>query len=572
MSTAGTSVGTGTVLADRWVLSERVGTGASSHVYAARDLKLDRWVAVKVMHPSLATDPTFIEQFRNEAGAVSALEADHVVRFYDAGNHDIDGLQVPYIVSALMTGGSLEGMLLAGRRLDVAQAIAVAAGAARGLEVAHAAGIVHRDVKPSNLLFDTEGNVALSDFGISRAIAAATSTEPIGPASATARYASPEQMQGRAVDDRSDMYSLALVLIESVTGVVPLLADSIAGTAARRAETSVDVSVDFGALREPLLSASEADPLRRCNAAEFLAALEVASERVGPAAPLELALVEGLDEQTSELRVGSDDAGLVVLGAGAAGVAAGLAPEPAWGADSISVADEHARLTQAKPSELGPVPPLEAASAPGAVSGLGGAEPPKKAKQTDRRSKVTKSLLIVLAVLLVAGAAVAGWWFLIRVPTHEVPPLVGGQLTAAGAAAETNSWEVEVVERTRVDGTVADEVIEQSPAAGTQLAEGESLALRVSNGPTLTVLPQVSGLPEPEAQAALDSAGLVLGTRTTQFNEDAAAGIVLLFAPAEGLQPDSDGQVPNGTAVDIIVSDGPAPRVVPGGLVGATQS
>lgn len=584
---------TGTVLADRWVLTQRIGTGASSHVYAARDPRLDRWVAVKVLHASLATDPTFLEQFSNEASAVSDLDADYVVRFYDAGTYDVGGLMVPYIVSALMAGGSLDGILGAGRRLDVAQAVALARGAASGLQAAHAADLVHSDVKPSNLLFDSQGRVALSDFGISRAISAAASTEPIGSASATMRYASPEQMQGRALDGKSDIYSLALVLMEAVTGVVPMLADTIAGTVGLRSQGSVDVSIDFGALRAPLLAATESNPQRRCDAAEFLSALATASERVSNPAPLELVPVDLRDEQTSEFEVESVGgpgigalAPIVAAGSGARESAssnedtidltgdrseeAGL--QETWAADSIAIADEHARLAEAVPSNVGTVEPLDVSDAPGAVGELGGAVQSKKPRNRAERPRWRRYALIFLAVSLVAAAAVASWWFFIRVPTHEVPALVGDDVGTATAVAEQNSWDVTVLERTRVDGTVADEVIGQDPPAGTDLAEGESLSLTISDGPTLTVVPQIAGLPEPEAAVALDAAGLVLGARSTDFNEDAAAGIVLLFAPADGLQPDANGQVAKGTAVDIIVSNGPAPRVVPGGLVGSGRS
>ena len=683
MSTAGTSLGTGTVLADRWVLARQIGSGASSNVFAARDPKLDRWVAIKVLHPSLASDLSFLEQFNNEARAVSALDTDGVVRFYDVGTHEVDGREVPYIVTALMEGGSLEGLLKAGTRLDVAQAVELGRGAARGLAAAHEVDIVHSDVKPANLLFDADGRVALSDFGISRVVATATSTEPIGSASGTTRYASPEQMEGRTLDGRSDVYSLALVLMESVTGVVPLLADTVAGTVALRSAGSIDVSVDFGALRGPLQRATEADPQRRYDSAEFLSALAGAAERVGDPRPLPLARLQGLEDQTSELRVGRDSAGLVVLGplvadtpggagaadaddgvvdlasdgaaegngsdsspAGIAGSAAAAAasgsggaavhqddlidltdghlgggatgeahdpgswddhPQDAlddtgsWGADSIAAADHHARLMDSRPSTSGPVEPLQVSDAPGAVASAAAgtravAGPDAKSGRAGKSGKSRKApkspkpakahnttkarggprwrrwVAIVVAVLLLAGAAFAGWWFLIRVPSHEVPDLVGGDLAAAEAIASENSWTAEVVDQRREDGTSVGQVLGQDPGPGTELAEGEVLALTVSQGPTLTALPQIAGLAEPEAMAALEAAGLVAGGRSTDFNEDAPAGVVLLFAPAGGVEPDAEGRVPKGTPVDFIVSDGPAPRVVPGGLVGASRS
>ncbi len=619
---------TGTVLAGRWVLAQRIGSGASSRVYLAKDLKLDIAVAVKVLHESLAGDESFISQFSEEANSVSVLEHDHIVRFYDAGTHMVDDLEVPWIATAFMGGGSLQSMLDVGRRLSVAQAVAVGRDAARALTVAHEAGIVHRDVKPANLLFDDTGRVALADFGIARAIAAAASTEPIGAVSGTTRYASPEQMQGRAVDGRSDVYSLALVLMESVTGVVPMLADTVAGTVAMRSDSSIDVSVDFGVLREPLLAATETDPWRRCTAADLVSQLNSAVERVGPAQPLDLVALDVSDEDTSELRVGRGAAGVTVLGAvgevgddverseraddaeptsghgesdpdpgeapgggSGQGAAAGgaadddllidlsassaaalaaaddLEPSGEWRADSIAAADEHARLTDAVPSRLGPVEPLDAASAPGSMQ-----EPDRLAKRS-RRPALRKVLLVALLVALLAGAGVAGWWFFIRIPTHVVPAWVGDDVAVATEAAEGNGWEVESVQLERRDGTVAGEVLAQQPEPGTELAEGEAVSLTVSEGQTLTAVPALAGVPEADAVAALEAAGLLLGTRSSDFNEDNPAGIVLLFGPAEGSEaPDAEGRLPKGTAIDVFVSDGPAPRTVPGGIVGATRA
>lgn len=259
----------GAVLADRWVLGERIGSSATARVFLATDRRLRIRVAVKVLSESLATDTRFLGQFEAEARAVSGLEHDHIVRFFDSGTHEVDGVAVPYLVTAWMPGGSLASMFAAGSRLEVAHAASVGAQAASALAHAHAAGLVHRDIKPSNLLFDDQARVHLADFGITRAIAAASVTEPLGSISGTTRYASPEQLQARPVDGRSDVYSLALVLMESVTGVVPRLGDSPAATLALRTGRDVDVSVDFGPLREPLLGASTVDPTRRWRAAEL---------------------------------------------------------------------------------------------------------------------------------------------------------------------------------------------------------------------------------------------------------------------------------------------------------------
>lgn len=154
-----------------------------------------------------------------------------------------------------------------------------------------------------------------------------------------------------------------------------------------------------------------------------------------------------------------------------------------------------------------------------------------------------------------------------------MPEWIGSDVSTAEASAEDHGWEVADPLTTRRDGTVTGQVLDQDPAAGTELAEGERVRFTVSEGPTLTAFPAVSGLPEAEAVAAIEASGLAVGERPTTFNEDHAAGVVLIAQPTAGGEvPDVEGRVPKGTVVDILVSDGPAPRVVPDGLAGASRS
>ena len=194
MATSRIAEHVGRVLGDRYRLIRPVGTGASAHVYVAEDVTLRRRVAVKLLHPALADDEAFLKRFQAEARVVAALRHANIVRVYDWG----EDAGAPYLVMELLEGGSLRSLLDAGHRLTPSQAAVVGADVARGLDYAHRRGLVHRDIKPANLLFDEEGRVCIADFGVARALAEATWTEPAGAVLGTARYAAPEQVRGRA--------------------------------------------------------------------------------------------------------------------------------------------------------------------------------------------------------------------------------------------------------------------------------------------------------------------------------------------------------------------------------------
>ena len=210
----------GRVLSGRYRLIAPIGSGASALVYLADDTRLRRRVAVKLLHQALADDEAFLRRFRAEAQAAAALNHPHVLAVYDWGDDERE----PYLITEYLGGGSLRAMLDAGKRLTPSQALMVGLEAARGLEFAHTRGFVHRDIKPANLLFGEEGRLRIGDFGLARALAEAAWTEPSGSMLGTARYAAPEQASGVRVDGKVDVYSLALVLIEAVTGTVPVTA------------------------------------------------------------------------------------------------------------------------------------------------------------------------------------------------------------------------------------------------------------------------------------------------------------------------------------------------------------
>jgi tRNA A-37 threonylcarbamoyl transferase component Bud32 len=247
----------GTVLSGRYRLEAKLGSGGMSTVYLARDETLDRPVAVKVMHREMSEQADQLERFRQEARAVAKLSHPNVVSVIDAGE---DGGH-PYIVFEYVKGETLKQRISRLGALDTQEAIAYAIEVARGLSVAHARNMVHRDIKPQNVLIDEDGRAKLTDFGISRQLEQAGVTAT-GRVLGTTDYVAPEQAMGRAVDQRSDVYSLGVVLYEMLVGQVPFHADSQVGVAMKHVNEELpDVQ-----RRRPEVSAAVALVVERATA------------------------------------------------------------------------------------------------------------------------------------------------------------------------------------------------------------------------------------------------------------------------------------------------------------------
>ena len=247
----------GTVLSDRYRLEAKLGSGGMSTVYLARDETLDRQVAVKVMHREMSEQADQLQRFRQEARAVAKLSHPNVVSVIDAGE---DGGH-PYIVFEYVEGETLKQRISRDGALDPQEAIAYAIEVARGLSVAHARKMVHRDIKPQNILIDAEGRAKLTDFGISRQLEQDGMTAT-GRVLGTTDYVAPEQAMGRGADPRSDIYSLGVVLYEMLVGQVPFQADSQVGVAMKHVNEELpDVQ-----RRRPEVSAAVALVVERATA------------------------------------------------------------------------------------------------------------------------------------------------------------------------------------------------------------------------------------------------------------------------------------------------------------------
>jgi eukaryotic-like serine/threonine-protein kinase len=570
----------GRVLGGRYRLLSAVGSGASAHVYLADDVRLRRRVAVKVLHPALADDGLFLRRFQAEARAAAALSHPHIVAVFDWSGDD----DSPYLVTEFLGGGSVRSMLDAGHRLTTAQALVVGLETARALDHAHRQGFVHRDIKPANLLFGKDGRLRVADFGLARAIAEAGWTEPTGAMLGTARYASPEQARGESVTGASDIYSLALVLIEAVTGTVPFSADTTIGTLMARLEQPLDVPEVMGPLSGILTQAGGLDAGRRPDAAAFGAGLIDAAEQLARPSPLPLAppgidgvgvpdrrdrtLVRsemyapgtgaGSGEAASALVVASGMAvGGAVVGApvgGAAAASAGTAAAQGSGLSPLTGGSGPAAV-DATSSTVLPPPPTGPPSPAGPPHTPPAGAPALSANDRSARRLMLGALVVAVAVAI----GVVGSWVYIRsqVPSHTVPAeLVGAQLEEVPDLVGGNGWDI-VTRRDYYDGTDEGEIVRTVPEPDTSLREGETLTLHVSLGPPLVPVPQdLVGLSQEDAEDELATAGLQADVQR-QPSDEVDAGIVI------GLGEDVADRAPRGSSVPLIVSSGPDEPEIP---------
>src|SRR5436305_12943911 len=206
----------------RYVVQHRIARGGMASVYLATDTRLDRPVAIKVMHPGYADDPDFIARFNREARAAAGLNSPDVVSVYDQGSDDGH----PFLVMEYVPGATLRTVLRERGRLSPAEALAVMDHVLAALAAAHATGLVHRDVKPENVLVTPDGRVKVADFGLARAAAGATVTAATGPLIGTASYLAPEQVNDGISDARSDVYAAGVLLFELLTGAAPFTGES----------------------------------------------------------------------------------------------------------------------------------------------------------------------------------------------------------------------------------------------------------------------------------------------------------------------------------------------------------
>ena len=498
----------GRVLAGRYMLQNAIGTGASGRVYVAEDTRLRRRVAVKVLHAALAEDAAFLRRFRAEAQLAASLQHPHIVTVHDWGEDD-----VPFMVLELLEGGSLRAMLDSDDLLTVAPAARVGRDVASALDYAHSRGILHRDIKPANLLFDEHGIVRVADFGLARALAEASWTEPSGAVFGTARYASPEQATGVQLDARSDLYSLGLCMVEAVTGRIPFAADTTLGTLTARTQRPLVGPDEMGPLAPVIDRVGAIDPSERYpDAATMRAAISDAADTLPPPGPLVLAgMVDRADPNPTRAVMDR---------------AAGPPLFDQDAPDIVVVPD--------------PAPMVEP-------------ETPKERLRRSGQKRLVPIIvaLVVLITVVAAGFAVAQ----IRdVEPIQIPSFVGMTEAQAQTLARTEGVTLTVERREAPDpkGVIFD----QDPDQGS-FSDDTDVKLFVSTGPPKIAVPAIVNQPWTDAKKTLDAAALLYNEPTQKFSDKFPVGVVMTVAPPVGTSVDPDRKL------DIVVSKGHAPVKIP---------
>ena len=556
----------GRVLGKRYRLLSALGTGASAHVYLAEDVSLQRHVAVKVLQPALATDEAFLKRFRAEARSVASLNHPHVLRVFDWGE-DQDG---PYLVLEYLGGGSLRDLLDRDLRLSLPQAAQLGTEVAKGLAYAHLRGLVHRDIKPANLLFDEEGRVRVADFGVARALAEAAWTEPAGAMVGTARYISPEAAEGKPVDGRADVYSLALVLYEAVTGTVPFVTDTTMGTLAARIGQPLPHDDALGPLDDVLARAAAPDVASRLDAAGLAArlgalasalptpsALPLIMPKLEDSAPISAFRAPGVSELT--------DSGVVVLAGGAAVAGAAATAGAVVGSDSTAIAPGLGAAagapigTKAGPGEIFDAEPSGGRSSRGRSSGSGSGGP--AAPYRPRKSRRTWWIVgAIAAAVIIAAGLVAAFETNVFTPSHPTPTVVN--LPVAQAKVAVDKVHMTLKEGVPVTSITvgAGDVVSQSPKPGVSQKEGSTVTVVLASGKPNVTVPSLTGMTCAQAATALQSAHFLSVCAPGTYNNNVPAQVLVLWSIGSTQNPT---KAPYGATITLVPSLGHEPATVP---------
>ncbi len=501
-------------LGGRYEIGDLLGRGGMAEVHLGHDTRLGRSVAVKMLRPDFARDPSFQARFRREAHSAASLNHPSVVSVYDTGEDEYAGNPVPYIVMEYVEGSTLRDLLGSGRKLLPERAFEIVDGVLAALAYSHQQGIVHRDIKPANVMLTKSGDVKVMDFGIARAMddmgATMTQTSAV---IGTAQYLSPEQARGEQVDARSDLYSTGCLLFELLTGRPPFVGDS-------------PVSVAYQHVREAPVAPSELDP-DVPRSADAIALKALAKDRTDR--------YQSADDMRRD-------------------IAAALAGRPVAAVVPPVPAPEQ---TQA----MSRATVLPGTTTIPAVEGRRRAEPPRDA----RGGRVLGYVLLGIAVIavfviaaLIAKSLIGGS----GAKQVTVPDVRGISVQQAQAKLEAEGLKLGQQSEQNDKNVAEGDVIDQSPETGNQVDEGSAVSLVVSSGVKETTVPTLVGLSLDQARQALREAGLELGDSSSKPS-DQDRNTVIKVSPNEG------ETVPDGSRVDVTYASGN--NRVPD-VTGATES
>jgi serine/threonine-protein kinase len=503
------------LLAGRYQIGELLGRGGMADVHAGMDARLGRRVAIKLLKPSLANDPAFRTRFRQEAQAAARMAHPTIVRVFDAGEETVRDpsgheIQVPFIVMEHVDGRLLKDIVAQGP-LDAAEAGHIVDGILIALEYSHRAGVVHRDIKPGNVMVTSTGQVKVMDFGIARAISDSSAT--IAQTSAilgTAQYFSPEQARGEAVDARTDLYSTGVVLYELLTGRPPFQGETAVATAYQHVSEAPIPPNAINPAVSPALNAVVMRALAKDRVERYQTAADFRSD-------LEIALAGKVPDRGPA----GDDFNSALFGVNPNATAASEATLRRLADED----DDRVPRTQTRPP----------------VAWIWGG----------------------LALLVVIIAA-AGYWIFTQQPTEivgsnvavEVPDVVGktwddggNQLLQLGL----NPVKVDVAD----ESAPAGQILAVDPEVGTRLTPGTDVQVSVSSGPPKVALVGLTFKTEDDAKAIIASLKLVYGETRIAYSPTVASGAVIGIELPPGTDLiTSAQQVTKGSTVNLVVSNG----------------
>ena len=535
----------GTTIDSRFRLERLVSPSTQSSTFVAVDTRERRSVHVRLFTPE--TSASIGDAVLEQARMVASINHPTVAAVLSAGRADVAGHRMVYVASERPLGGTLQDMLDRGRLLTPSQAVVVGVDVCRALDRAHRRGIVHLDLRPSAIMFSENQRVVVADLGIAAPSAEVAWSVPSAVSPERARYASPEQAEAQPFDEKTDVYALALVLVEAVTGSVPFVTDSVVATLSSRIDRLFPVSADLGALASVLEKAGRAQPEERSSAAEMGRALVQSAATMPRPEPLPLVV----SDATGEILVPSLDVDPTIDVARPSEFASMPMSEsttvPASAASSTISRDIPTAVgdlvIRADTEMLAPIPAVDVDD-----------------DDDDDKPLVARWIIAATAALvLVVGGFFAYRW--ITDNGREIPILANLTEGQAANSITEYGWDIERIEEFSED-IEAGRVIRTEPPAGDSLKSSGVLTLVVSSGPPPVPLPDLATLDSVAAVTALGNAGLQANV-LEEPSEDVPVGVVVRWVVPEQPNLAAGDDVIKGTTIDVYVSQGPAPRIVP---------
>jgi eukaryotic-like serine/threonine-protein kinase len=552
----------GQLLDGRYLVESHVARGGMATVYLARDVRLERTIALKIAHPELARDREFVDRFIGEARAVARLSSPNVVAVFDQGSTG----DLNYIAMEYVPGPTLRELLVARGRLNPREALDIIERVLAGLAAAHDAGIVHRDVKPENVLLGNGSSVKVADFGLARAESGIRHTRS-GLLIGTAAYLAPEQVTSNAADQRTDVYAAGVMLFELLTGQQPHTGETPLAVAYQHVNSVVpapsSVNPDLPPALDALVAlATSRDPeLRPADARHYLHAIREV-RRGMPLPPVTRRDLPATGAASRPAAEGAAANGAGLSPAGVAGSADGAGQAGgANGAGSVAVGQAYgpgaapyqvnggpgANRTLVVP--VGPEPELTR----GYPGGPGGSYREPRLQNWLFSRRIAIVLAVVVAVLAAGGLA---WW--LAAGQYTTVPSVAGMTVSTASGDLTNAGLHAVRGPARnSDSVPAGQVIATDPAAGDRVGHGGTVRIIPSLGPVMVTMPPVTGQGLSQAEQAVAAAGLKFSKPSYQTSTSITAGLVI------STNPPAYQHWPKNKPVQLVVSEGqPLPNFV----------